>query len=231
MVGAVLKGAGLHALLSTAAFMIVIVGTIAAICVQTPMGVMRHALRIFPWVIKPPPLDGQILISKMVEWSNIARKQGLLGLEPVLNREADPFVRKALQLVVDGGEPENIRAVMEVELQTREDADTRAAKVFEGMGIYCPDARHHRRRARPHGRDAEPRRPEQARPRHRRGVHRHGVRHRPCQPVLPAGGRRSSRAPSHRQSQVREMVIEGMLSIAQGENPRSIESKLQGYLH
>ena len=154
MVGAVLKGAGLNALLSSAAFTIVIGGTLAAICVQTPLGVMRHALRIFPWVMKPPQLNGEVLIMKMVEWSNIARKQGLLGLEPILNRESDPFVRKALQLVVDGGEPESIRSIMEVELQTREDADTRAAKVFEGM-----------------------------------------------------------------------------LSIAQGENPRSIESKLQGYLH
>src|SRR5262247_2401801 len=120
MVGAVLKGAGLHGLVSAAAFMIVVVGTIAAICVQTPLGVMRHALRIFPWVMKPP-LDGELLIKKMVEWSNVARKQGLLGLEPVLNRETDPFVRKALQLVVDGSEPESIRAIMEVELQTRED--------------------------------------------------------------------------------------------------------------
>ena len=75
----------------------------------------------------------------------------------------------------------------------REHADTRAAKVFEGMGIYSPDAGHHRRRARPDGRDAEPRRSEQARPRHRGGLHRHRVRHRARQPVLPAGRRASSR--------------------------------------
>jgi chemotaxis protein MotA len=72
-VGAVLKGAGIHALVSAAAFMIVCIGTLAAIFVQTPLPVMRHALRIFPWVMKPPPLDGQRLIRTMVEWSNIAR--------------------------------------------------------------------------------------------------------------------------------------------------------------
>jgi chemotaxis protein MotA len=229
MVGAVLKGAGLSSLLSAAAFMIVVVGTVAAICVQTPMGVMRHAIRIFPWIMKPPPLDGVVLIGKMVEWSNIARKQGLLGLEPILNRESDPFLRKALQLVVDGSEPESIRAVMEVELHTREDADTRAAKVFEGMGIYCPTL----------------------------GIigavlGLMAVMQNLADPsklgkgiaaaftatvygiglanlfFLPVAAKLKGTIAS--QTQVREMVIEGMLSIAQGENPRSIESKLQGYL-
>ena len=54
LVGAVLKGAGIKALLSAAAFMIVVVGTIAAICVQTPLTVMKHAMRILPWVFSPP---------------------------------------------------------------------------------------------------------------------------------------------------------------------------------
>jgi len=230
LVGAVLKGAGIHALLSAAAFMIVVVGTIAAICVQTPIGVMKHALKISGWVIRPPPLDGLRLIKKMVDWSNIARKQGLLGLEPVLNSEPDEFVKKALQLVVDGGEPESIRAVMEVELNTREHADTMAAKVWEGMGIYSPTL----------GiigavlglmavmqNLADPSKLGQ------------GIAAAFTATVygiglanlffLPIANKLKGAIAS--QTQVREMVIEGMLSIAQGENPRSIESKLQGYLH
>src|SRR5689334_15854765 len=228
MVGAVLKGAGLHALLSSAAFMIVVVGTVAAICVQTPLGVMRHAMRIFPWVMKPPPLNGEVLITKMVEWSNIARKQGLLGLEPILNRESDPFVRKALQLVVDGSEPESIRAIMEVELQTREDADTRAAKVFEGMGIYCPTL----------GiigavlglmavmqNLADP------------SKLGHGIAAAFTATVygiglanlffLPVAGKLKGIVAE--QTQVREMVIEGVVSIVLGENPPAIEAKLPGF--
>jgi chemotaxis protein MotA len=230
LVGAVLKGAGIHALLSAAAFMIVVIGTIAAICVQTPLPVMKHAMKIFGWVLRPPPLDGPKLITKMVEWSNIARKQGLLGLEPVLNQEPDEFVKKALQLVVDGGEPESIRAVMEVELNTREHADTMAAKVFEGMGIYSPTL----------GiigavlglmavmqNLADPSKLGQ------------GIAAAFTATVygiglanlffLPVAAKLKGAIAS--QTQVREMVIEGMLSIAQGENPRSIEAKLQGYLH
>ncbi len=138
LVGAVLKGAGLMALVSAAAFMIVVVGTFAAIFIQTPLPVMQRALKIFPWIMRPPVRDGRLLIAKMVEWSNIARKQGLLGLETMIDREPDDFVQKALQLVVDGTEPDNISSVMYVDLNMREHADTTAAKVFEGMGIYSP---------------------------------------------------------------------------------------------
>ena len=229
LVGAVLKGAGIHALVS-AAFMIVVVGTVASIFIQTPLATMKHALRIFPWVMKPPPLNGQALVRKMVEWSNIARKQGLLGLEPVLNQEPDPFVRKALQMVVDGSEPDTLRGVMEVELNTREHTDLAAAKVFEGMGIYSPTL----------GiigavlglmavmqNLADP------------SKLGHGIAAAFTATVygiglanlffLPVAAKLKGAIAS--QTQVREMVIEGMLSIAQGENPRSIESKLQGYLH
>ncbi|HEY8508358.1 MAG TPA: flagellar motor protein [Steroidobacteraceae bacterium] len=228
--GAVLKGAGLVALVSAAAFMIVVLGTIAAICVQTPLPVMKHALKIFPWVMRPPPLHGPQLIKKMVEWSNIARKQGLLGLEPILDTEKDEFVRKALQLVVDGTEPEGIRSVMEVELNAREHADIQGAKVFEGMGIYSPTL----------GiigavlglmavmqNLADPSKLGQGiAAAFTATVYGIGLANLFFLPV--AAKLKNAIA---QQSQVREMVIEGMLSIAQGENPRAIESKLQGYLH
>jgi chemotaxis protein MotA len=230
LIGAVLKGAGLMALVSAAAFMIVVVGTIAAICVQTPLSVMKHALKILPWILKPPPLQPEQLIRKMVDWSNVARKQGLLGLEPVLNQERDDFVRKALQLVVDGSEPDAIRGVMEVELNTREHADNLGAKVFEGMGIYSPTLgiigavlglmAVLQNLADPsklgHGIAAA----------FTATVYGIGLANLFFLPIAA-----KLKVTIQAQAQVREMIIEGMLSIAQGENPRSIESKLQGYLH
>jgi chemotaxis protein MotA len=230
LVGAVLKGAGVMALVSAAAFMIVVVGTIAAILVQTPLPVMRRALAIFSWVMRPPARDGSLLIAKIVEWSNTARKQGLLGLEPVIDREPDPFVRKALQLLVDGSEPDAISSVMNVELHVREHADITAAKVFEGMGVYSPTL----------GiigavlglmavmqNLADPTRLG------------HGIAAAFTATVYGIGFANLFFLPVsaklkviiQRQTQMREMVIDGMLSIAQGENPRAIESKLQGYLH
>jgi chemotaxis protein MotA len=230
LVGAVLKGAGLMALVSAAAFMIVIVGTIAAIFIQTPLHVMRRALKIFPWVMKPPARDGAVLIAKIVEWSNIARKQGLLGLEPMIYRESDDFVKKALQLVVDGSEPESISSVMYVDLNMREHADTTAAKVFEGMGIYSPTLgiigavlglmAVLQNLADPsklgHGIAAA----------FTATVYGIGLANLFFLPVAA-----KLKGIIHGQTQFREMVIDGMLSIAQGENPRAIEAKLQGYLH
>ncbi|HUA90275.1 MAG TPA: flagellar motor protein [Steroidobacteraceae bacterium] len=230
LVGAVLKGAGIMALVSAAAFMIVVVGTVAAICIQTPWSVMQRALAIFPWVVRPPARDGRSLITKMVEWSNTARKQGLLGLEPQIAREPDDFLKKVLQLVVDGSEPDSISTVMTVELQTREHADITAAKVFEGMGVYAPTL----------GiigavlglmavlqNLADP---------SRLG---HGIAAAFTATVYGIGLANLFFLPVaaklkliiQHQSQLREMVIDGMLSIAQGENPRAIEAKLQGYLH
>jgi len=230
LVGAVLKGAGVMALVSAAAFMIVVVGTIAAILVQTPFAVMQRALAIFSWVMRPPARDGNLLIAKIVEWSNTARKQGLLGLEPMIDRESDPFVKKALQLLVDGSEPDTISNVMNVELHVREHADITAAKVFEGMGVYSPTL----------GiigavlglmavmqNLADPTRLG------------HGIAAAFTATVYGIGLANLFFLPVsaklkviiQRQTQMREMVIDGMLSIAQGENPRAIESKLQGYLH
>jgi chemotaxis protein MotA len=230
LLGAVLRGAGLMALISLEAFMVVGVGTVAAICVQTPLPVMKHALKIFPWIVRPPSRDGSTFVAKIVEWSNTARKQGLLGLEPLIARESDQFVQKALQLVVDGSEPEAISSAMYVELNMREHADIAAAKMFEGAGIYSPTL----------------------------GIigavlGLMAVLQNLSDPSKLGAGIASAftatiygislanlfflpvanklKGHIHRQTQIREMIIDGMMCIAQGENPRAIEAKLQGYLH
>jgi chemotaxis protein MotA len=230
LVGAVLKGAGLHALLSWAALMIVVVGTFAAILVQTPGAVIRHAFGILPWVFRSPVPDRQAIITNMIQWSQVARRQGLLGLESMLQEERDEFIRKGLQLVIDGSEPEDIRSILGVELEGREAADLRAAKVFEGMGIYAPTM----------------------------GIvgavlGLMAVMQNLTDPsrlgtgiaaaftatvygiglanlfLLPIASKLKTAAQSL--SNVREMIIEGMIAIAQGENPRHIDYRLQSYLH
>jgi chemotaxis protein MotA len=229
MLGAVLKGAGLHALVSAAAFMIVVVGTVAAICVQTPMHVMRRAMSMFPWVIRPPQQEPRKLIKKLIEWSYIARRQGLLGLENMIDYEPDPFLRKGLQLVVDGSEPETIRSTLEFDMHAREAADTRAAKVFEGMGIYSPTL----------------------------GIISavlglmavmqnlddpsklgHGIAAAFTATVYGIGMANLFFLPVSNKLKVAvqarthldEMQLEGLIGIAQGENPRIIEGKLLGFL-
>jgi chemotaxis protein MotA len=230
LVGAILKGAGLHSLVSTAALMIVVVGTFASILVQTPGRVMKRAFGIFPWVFRSPVTDSEAIVRRIVEWSQIARKQGLLGLENQMARERDEFMRKGLQLVVDGSEPDAIRNTMEVDLNGREAADLRAAKVFEGMGVYAPTLgiigavlglmAVMQNLADPSKLGAGIAAAFTA------TVYGIGLANLFLLPIA-----NKLKTTVQAQSHMREMIIEGMVAIAQGDNPRSIESRLQGYLH
>ncbi len=229
MVGAILKGAGLKGLLGGAAAMIVLVGTVAAVMIQTPAPVFKRGLKIFGWLFKPPVTDLEALIAKIVEWSRIARKDGLMGLESQVDGETDEFIRKGLQLLVDGGEPESIRGILEVELESSEEFDTAAAKVWESMGIYAPTlgivgavlglmA--------VMGNLADP---------SKLGT---GIAAAFTATIygiasanlffLPFGNKLKYHVKE--QAKMRMMFIEGLSSIAQGENPRHIESRLQGYV-
>ncbi|ACL72428.1 flagellar motor protein [Thioalkalivibrio sulfidiphilus] len=227
--GSIAKGSGLEALWNAAAFVIVVVGTIAAALMQTRLKVFMHALKIFPWVFMAPRIDTEAAIEKLVNWSQIARKEGLLGLETLAEQEPDAFSAKGLQLLVDGTEPEAIRNILEVDLNTREQFDLQGAKVYESMGVYAPTL----------GiigavmglmavmqNLADP---------SRLGA---GIAAAFVATIygiasanlffLPVGNKLKNTVQS--QSAYREMIIDGIISIAEGENPRNIETKLRGYM-
>ena len=220
--GSILKGAGVKGLIGGAAFVIVVVGTVAAILVQTPLATFRRAMGIAGWIFKPPFTDAAATVQKIVEWSNVARKQGLLGLESSVEQETDDFMKKGL--------PEAIRQVMEVELETREHADTQAAKVFEGMGIYAPTlgiigAVLGLMAVMQNLADPSKLGPGIAAA-FTATVYGIGLANLLFLPMA-----NKLKALIHQQSQLRQMCIEGIISIAQGENPRNIEAKLNGYLN
>ncbi len=230
VLGAILKGAGVHALLSAAAFMIVVVGTVAAICVQTPMQVMRRALAMLPWILRPPTHDPARCIRKIIDWSNISRRQGLLGLEALLKSETDPFMHKGLQLVIDGSEPDIIRSTLELDMHAREAADIRAAKVFEGMGIYSPTlgiiGAVLGLMATMQNLDDPSKLGHGIAAAFTATVYGIGLANLFFLPVA-----NKLKLAVHSRSQLSEMQLEGLIAIAQGENPRIIEGKLLGFLH
>jgi chemotaxis protein MotA len=133
-----LEGGHIDSLVNGPAMVIVTGGTIGAILLQTPVPVFLHALRLSGRIFLPARLDMPSTIEKLVSWSNIARKEGLLGLESLADEESDPFIRKGMQMLVDGSEPENLRDTLEMEVDASEQHDVQAAKVFEGMGGYSP---------------------------------------------------------------------------------------------
>lgn len=227
--GSILKGSGVDALINAAAFVIVVVGTFAAILVQTPLKTFVRAMRILPWAVLPPALNPNGTIERILGWSQIARREGLLGLEAASDEEPDLFVRKGLQLLVDGSEPETIRSILEVELDTREQTDVQAAKVFEGMGVYSPTlgiigAVMGLMAVMQNLAD-----PSKLGP----GIAAaftatiYGIAMANLL-FLPLAAKLKGVIAA--QSRHREMIMEGLVAIAEGENPRNIETRLQGYV-
>ncbi|WP_449106048.1 flagellar motor protein [Pseudomonas mohnii] len=227
--GNFLEGGHLGALANGPAALIVLGGTFGAALLQSPMSAFKRAIQILAWILFPPRIDLAGGVDRVVNWSLTARKEGLLGLEGVADTEPDNYARKGLQLLVDGAEPEAIRSILEVDFYTQESRDIEAAKVFESMGGYAPTI----------------------------GIigavmgliHVMGNLGDPSQlgsgiavafvatiygvasanlVLLPIAAKLKSIA--LRQSRYREMLLEGILSIAEGENPRSIELKLQGFM-
>jgi chemotaxis protein MotA len=229
IIGNALEGGHLDSLLQLTAFMIVGGGTLGAIMLQTPLGIFMQALKMTSWVFLPPKVAAEAAIEKIVNWGTIARKEGLLGLEPLSENEEDPFARKGLQLLVDGSEPDAIRGILEVELDAKEHRDTQAAKVFEGMGGYSPTIgiigavmgliHVMNNLADPSSLGAGIAVAFVA------TIYGVGLANLVFLPVAS-----KLKSVVHEQTQFREMIVEGVISIADGENPRNIETKLRGYL-
>jgi chemotaxis protein MotA len=136
--GNLIEGGDLDALFNASAAVIVFGGTLGAGLLQTTKEEMRRSLTILRWMLDPPALDFSQGIEKVVGWSVHARRYGLLGLEREANLENNDFLRKGLLLLSDGCEVEQIREVLEVELNVREQRDLQATKVYENMGGYAP---------------------------------------------------------------------------------------------
>ncbi|MBE0485291.1 flagellar motor protein [Marinobacter sp.] len=136
--GNLLEGGAMGSLFNAPAGLIVVGGTLAATILQTSWPMLKRALRQVRWVFVPPYISLEDGIGKVIDWSVKARKQGLLGLEGLAEREPESFARKGLQLLVDGAEPEAIRSIMEVDLESREQRDLEASRIYEAMGGYSP---------------------------------------------------------------------------------------------
>ncbi len=226
--GQLLEGGKLSSILQLTAFIIVIGGTMGAVMVQYRLPVFVRSLKMVPWIILPPKTDPQPIIQELLEWSNTARKNGLLALEGLLESVTDPFMRKGLQMLVDGSEPAKIRATLEVDMDSRSEIERQAARVFESAGGYSPTIGilgavlgliHVMENL------ADPA---------KLGA---GIATAFVATIYGVGSANLLFLPVsnklkgivHRQNYLREMIIEGLIGIAEGENPKLIEGRLQSF--
>ncbi|MCB2426298.1 flagellar motor protein [Methylophaga pinxianii] len=229
IVGQYLEGGHLDTILNAVALLIVLGGTLGAVMLQTPMNTFLRALKMAVWIFKPPQQSAKRLLNKILDWNQIARREGLLRLEAMAMKETDVFTQKGLQLIADGAEPEIIREILETDLDIMENNDLQAAKVYEAMGGYSPTIGiigavlgliHVM------GNLADP------------SSLGSGIAVAFVATIygvglanllfLPIGNKLKTLV--QRRTQLQMMLIDGLISVADGDNPRNIESRLQAYL-
>lgn len=223
-----LDGGSISALFELPAFIIVVGGTLGAVMLQSSLPQFVHAASLLKWVIYPPKYDIDAGINDIVSWSEKARESGYLALEDIALDLEDNYTQKGLNLLVDGVELDNYRVSLELDLDIYREHNLRSANVFEAMGGYSPTI----------------------------GILGavlgliHAMGHLSTPELLGQGIATAFiatiygvgfanllylpiankiRAIIHQQTMYREMICEGLVSIANGENPHAIENKLSAF--
>jgi chemotaxis protein MotA len=226
--GLLLEGGNIREIAAPTALMIVLGGTLGAVMVSTPFYLLRGALGTLAGVFLEKLQPVEVMIDKLVDYSGRARKNGIVSLEQVADETSDPFLRKALNLAVDGADLQELRRMMELEIVMEEHRAEAEAKIFEGAGGYAPTigiigAVMGLIQVMKDLADIE-----------KVG---HGIATAFVATIygvafanlffLPAAGKIKARA--QQKAQLREMILEGVISIVEGSNPKLIRTKLEAY--
>ena len=135
----ILEGSDPMAIFFLPAMILVLIGTLGAAVAGSTMADAKKIPAWFKLAILPakvPPVTDQIAI--LVSLAEKARKEGLLALEAQVKDIDNPFLKRGLQMGIDGTDPEELRAVLEAEIAAKKGEDKVAAKFFSGMGAYAP---------------------------------------------------------------------------------------------
>ncbi|RBA24161.1 flagellar motor protein [Herminiimonas fonticola] len=138
LAGQMLEGGKLGSLIQPAAFVIVLVGTIGAVLLQSGWQNFVNGLKMAGRVFMPKHDDYPALMLDITNWSTIARREGLLSLERVIKDVNDPFIAHGLRLIVDGVDPHKLREVLDMEIGAYETQQRLAIKIWEAAGGYAP---------------------------------------------------------------------------------------------
>lgn len=226
--GFILDGGSILALLELPAFIIVVGGTFGAVMLQSSSTQFYHAFSLLKWVFAPPQYDVEQGIGKITSWAIKSRELGFLALENDALDEEDEYTQKGLNLLVDGVEIDNLQVSLELELDIYREHHLRSANVFESMGGYSPTIGilgavlgliHALSNL------TEP------------ALLGQGIATAFIATIYGVGFANLIYLPIankikeiiHQQTLYRELIFEGLLAIARGENPHAIENKLSAF--
>jgi len=229
LAGLLLEGGNLGQILQPTAAMIVFGGTLGAVMLQFPLAIIRLAFRQAGSVFVNPQRDQHATIRQLVQYAQKARREGIISLDADLTDIEDPFLRKSLMLAVDGTEPQELRKMMELELDNQAEYEEQVPQVFESAGGFAPtvgiigavlgliQVMQHLDKIDEVGRGIAV-----AFVATIYGVGSANLLY------LPMAGKMKQRIRD--QQIIREMTLEGVASILEGMNPRVLETKLLGFL-
>lgn len=117
LISAMAMGVGIGPYIDIPSVLIVVGGSIGALLIAFKMEQMKNFVKIFMVAIKPPLDNKPEIIQKLVNYATQARRDGILALESAANAEENEFLKKGLSMAVDGNEPDTIRALLEIEME------------------------------------------------------------------------------------------------------------------
>jgi chemotaxis protein MotA len=229
LAGLIIEGGRIDQVLQPTAAMIVFGGTFGAVLLQYPLSTVLEALRRLARVFFYPKNSGQETLNQIVDFANKARRSGIVSLDADLDSIKDPCLRQALMLAVDGTEPAELRSIMELQLDNQSESEEKISAVFESAGGFSPtigiigavigliQVMQHLDHISEVGRGIAV-----AFVATIYGVAAANIL------FLPAAGKLKIRV--REDQRLREMAVEGVISILEGMNPRMIELKLQSFL-
>ncbi len=229
LTGMMMEGGSLRQILQPTAAIIVFGGTLGAVLLQFPLQTVIRSAKQLAVVFFSKEQDGSAVVTQLVAFANKARRSGIVSLDQDLGSVHEPFLKQALMLAVDGTEPAELRKIMQLELDNHGEADERIPQVFESAGGYSPtvgiigavlgliQVMQHLDNINEVGRGIAVA--------FVATIYGVGLANLIC---LPSAGKLKIR---HREEQMqKEMMLEGVISIMEGMNPRMVELKLKTYL-
>ncbi|MEO8725686.1 MAG: flagellar motor protein [Acidobacteriaceae bacterium] len=136
--GLVLEGGNLGQIMQPTAALIVLGGTIGAVMLQFPLAIVISAVKRFGQVFFEPVSEAQEVVKEIVRFANKARKEGIVSLDNDLGSVKNNILRKSLMMAVDGTEPEELRKIIELELDNQAIHSEKIPQVFEAAGGFAP---------------------------------------------------------------------------------------------
>jgi len=224
-----IEGGNLGQILQPTAALIVFGGTMGAVLLQFPLTTVGAAFQNLAHIFAAPRQHNDQLIRQLVAFANKARRQGVVSLDADLRTIDDPFLKQSLMLAVDGTEPAELRQIMRVSLDSTTEGEERLPAVFESAGGFAPtigilgavlgliQVMQHLDNIAEVGRGIAVA--------FVATIYGVGIANLF---FLPFAGKMRLRVRDDHQR--REMMLEGVISILEGINPRMLEIKLSGFL-